>query len=276
MPQNRQRLLFWTLISQISHSCIPARLWCGDVEKNKGCIMKKQQPKPDFEKWQKWQKNLERINDELLLIDHSRKIFLKVWDVINQNSELKKHLNGVYLNWLRHNYCVKLGMGIRRLVDPVDPKKNVSSMYSFLRDIKIKKYTQQINVDNLAQYFAHSRPNTSEGYSTHCYGLALKAYKKAFGSHRKKLLLRDLKKDIDLALIETKKIKDYVDKNWAHTDKNKDRFETPKVLKAHDCLDTLIKIYTRYSLLIGGHEFKPYPESVLTDWDEPLRILWVQ
>jgi hypothetical protein len=234
--------------------------------------MKKQRPKPDFQKWEKWQKILKAIDDELLRLDHSRKIFLKVWDVINQNSELKKHLNGVYLYWLIHNYCVKLGMGIRRLVDQWDDAPSISNLLD-----DIEKNIQQINVDNLAKYFANSRSkDKSVDWNTHCCNLALGAYKKAFGGRRKKLLLRDLKKDIDLACIETKKIKDYVDKNWAHTDKNKDRFEIPKVLKAHDCLDSLIKIYTRYSLLIGGHEFNPYPENFLTDWDEPLRILWVQ
>jgi len=228
--------------------------------------MKKQRPKPDF---QKWQESLKVIDDELLRTDHSRKIFLKVWDVINQNSKLKKHLEGVYLKWLIHNYCVKLGMGIRRLIDK---RSNALNIYKLLKDIE--KNIQQINVDNLAEYFAHSRPNKSVGYSIHCHGLALRAYKKALGSHRKKLLLRDLEKDIKLVDAIKEKIENYVDKNWAHMDEKK--VYVPNVKEAHDCLDTLIKIYNRYSPLVGGHEFKPYPESFLTDWDEPLRILWVQ
>jgi hypothetical protein len=233
--------------------------------------MKKQRPKPDFPKWQKWQKNLERINDELLLIDHSRKIFLKVWDVINQNSELKKHSKGLYLRWLIHNYCVKLGMGIRRLIDE---RSNALNIYKLLKDIE--ENIQQINVDNLAEYFALSKKTSKyyKCYKTDCDVWALRAYKKAFGRHRKKLLLSDLEKDIKLVDVIKGKIEKYVNENWAHMGKKK--VDVPNVKEAHDHLDTLIKIYTRYSLLISGREFNPYPKDILTDWDEPLRILWVQ
>ena len=240
--------------------------------------MAKKQSKHDFQKWECWQRNLEQIKHELLYLDRSRKIFSKVWDIINQNSKLKKHLYGIYLNWLIHNYGLKLCMGIRRLVDR---REKAPSIHNLLDDIE--KNIQQINVDNLAKYIAQLKPETFKkdtqkynAYKAYCPELALNAYEKAFGGRRKKLLLRDLKKDIGLVCNETKKIKDYVDKTWAHTDKNKDKFEIPKVLKAHDCLDSLIKIYTRYSLLVGGNEFKPYPDNILNDWDEPLRILWVE
>jgi len=238
-------------------------------------IMVQKNAKPDFQKWDKWQQNLKRIDDELQNLDRARRLYFKFCEIVKRNKNLKNHSEHPFIDWLSFNYCVRLGMGIRRLVDKRSNKLNI---YRLLLDVK--DYTRQINVDNCTEYFVRQKNNTigqrpSIYYSRHCRELTMRAFKEAFGRKRKTLLVRDVDQDLKFVEKGKAKIEKFVDENWAHMGKK--NVSAPTTKDAHKCLDILIKIYNKYSLLLFQHKFLPLDENILfLRWETIFRIHWIE
>lgn len=239
--------------------------------------MQKQTSYFDFNKWKKWQNNLGRINKELLSLDRGRRVFDKIHGIIEKNANIHKFHQHLFFDWMIHNYCVRLGMGIRRLVDA---RSNQLNIYKLLLDIKDN--TGLVTIENyVISFFPHDKnffldKHKKSYHVSHLEKVALRAFKEAFGRPRKKLLVRDVSTDrIKIESIAKARIENFVDKNWAHLDKK--RVAAPTIQEAHQCLDTLIDIYNRYSLLLCRQKFSPPSDNILfTRWENLFRISWVQ
>ena len=236
--------------------------------------MKKKTPTPDFQKWEKWQQSIKQIDDELQSLDRARRVYFRFCEILEKNSKLRAYWRDTFFDWLSYNYCIRLGMGIRRLVDKCSSKLNI---YKLLLDIQV--HTLQINVDNYAKYLARQKLNEtgqkpSKHHANHYRELALRAFKKAFCRRRSTLLPKDLNKDIQSVEKVKAKIEKYVDENWAHMGNR--NVPAPTTKDAHKCLDTLLNIYNKYSLLLCKGPFLPLGDSeIFLRWEAPFLIPWI-
>lgn len=229
----------------------------------------------NFLKWDRWQKSLDRIRDELFKLELSRWVFSNLLATLKKNDKLKKFSGHPFFRWLIRNYCIQLGMGIRRLVDKRSDELNI---YKLLLDIE--KNTQQLTVDNYVRsFFRHDRnfsgKHLSPSRRAYYYGTAQKAFKEAFGRPRKKLLVRDAKKDRQLIQnIAKKRIERFVDEHWAHLGKKK--VQGPTTRQAHSCLDDLIRIYNKYALLLRKDKLSLPEKTLIAHWEKPFLIPWIE
>lgn len=83
----------------------------------------------DFLKWEKWQKSLDRIRNELLKLESSRSTYSNLHTILKKNNELQKFLGHPFFRWLVRNYCIQLGIGIRKLVDKRSNDLTYTSLY---------------------------------------------------------------------------------------------------------------------------------------------------
>ncbi len=75
--------------------------------------MKNQTAKPDFKKWDKWQRSFDNIEVELGRLYFARGMF----DRLYNHQNVKSCQNNCFRIYLKNTYVVYLAMGIRRLID---------------------------------------------------------------------------------------------------------------------------------------------------------------
>ncbi|MBC8471151.1 MAG: hypothetical protein H8D56_16950 [Planctomycetes bacterium] len=229
----------------------------------------------DLLKWRKWQKSLDRIRNELLKLETSRSTYSNLLTILKKNDKLQKFSGHPFFRWLIRNYCIQLGMGIRRLVDKRSDELNI---FTLLLDIE--NNTQQITIEKYVRSFFpydtnFSGKNLSTWRRAHYYETAQKAFKEAFSRPRKILLIRDVEKDRKLVQkIAKKTIEVFVDEHWAHLGKKK--VQGPTINQAHKCLDALIAIHNKYALLLRKEKLS-LPKKILTSyWEELFQIPWIR
>jgi len=231
--------------------------------------VKRQTPKPDLQKWQKWQRSSRRIEKELRKLYFARGMFERFYSLASNSKTLKKYHNHLFFIWLENNYKVYLGMGIRRLVDKAS---NAQNLYKFLKDIE--EHRKFIRVVNLEEYL-HQKSLAQNGKKrSDCKKDALTAFRAAFGGKRKMLLSREITEDTATIEDIKKTIEKYVDDTWAHMGKG--RYQSGNFKQVHGALDSLIKIYNRYSPLISGKKFEPDDNIFFNGWDTPFRTPWYE
>jgi hypothetical protein len=240
----------------------------------------------DFQKWQKWQQSLNRIEQEMRGLCFVRGMFERVHSLTNNSKNLKKCPSDLFFVWSWNCYIVCLGMGIRRLVDKRSNEKN---LYQLLEDIK--ENACQISVENYAQYMFEKkrhkkRINNSsdktdnqktvliESYEKSERKLARRVFKEALGNRAQSLLCCDVGEDIKkIEKGPKKKVEKFVDKCWAHLDKKPN---APQLREVYEAFDLLINIYNKYSLLTAGHKFHLPEEVLFNQWDSPFRMVWIE
>lgn len=228
--------------------------------------------KPDY---QKWCDRLEKINEELHSLDNARKMFLKLSDAVDKNKELHKDSNGLYFNWLVHNYCVRLGMGIRRLTDRWSKSFNLRNLLK-----EIEKSPKTLCVDNFfnhrSKQMLRKSPTVWGPSENDIRKQAHRAFEDALGEGRTAITKEELEADLKKVRNTAKPITDYVNENFAHMGQFNLTKPIPIIDDAHNCLNVLIEIYSKYALMLGKSKFQTCPEEVFTSWDNPLRVPWVR
>lgn len=241
--------------------------------------MSRQATELNFLKWNKWRKSLKRIGVTLQNLDGSRRIHSEFLDILKKNKKLRKYSKHPFFVWIFKNCAVSFMVGIRRLVDV---KSNELNLYKLLLDIE--NNTQQITVDNYVRsFFPHDRNFSKNRLSQYrkaiYYGEADKAFKEAFGRPRKILMLRDVEKDKQIVEKVAKDIiENFVSKHLVHFDKqtNMDKYRSLTSNLAYECLDTLIEIYNKYALLLRSKKLLLYKQTLVSLWDEPFRLPWIE
>lgn len=184
----------------------------------------KEKQEINIQKWEKWQKALDKIEDELRRLRTSRRTFLKVREIFKNDKDPNPLSEEVYYNWLEHNYCVRIAMSIRRLIDNYSREMNIGE---FLKDIL--ENTDQINIDICTQ--------------------------------REMLEKSDVENDLDDLKTFCKPIKDYVDKYFAHMDNV--TVPVPTIEEGHKAIDTLVGIYNKYSLILCRNKLSFPDDNIL-------------
>ena len=237
----------------------------------------------DFQKWEKWRRNLDRIKQEILRLYTAREMFKRLYSLFNNHENLKKCPNQIFFTYLWNTYVVYLGMGIRRFSD----KWSKANLCRLLEDMK--KNIGQLCIDNYAEYLSKKRyeklietNNTNnrektfqrESYHRHAHEMACRAFEDALGKKDQAITCHDLENDIKNIKANTEPVKTMADKCWAHIDVT--RPTAPKFDDVDKCLDHLIKIYNKYSLLTAGPKFEPPDEVLFNQWDAPFRMTWTE
>jgi hypothetical protein len=231
--------------------------------------------------WKTWDDSLAHIDKELHTFDTAQRIFSKLCNVIDKNIELQKHTDGLYFNWLIHNYCIRQGMGIRRLVDRWKTKN--LNLRNLLKEME--ETPQTLCIDNLVKhysnYYANRKTNKSSGgWRTPSERVlreqAQRAFEDALGTGRTAITKKEVKADLKEIWNASKPIIDYVNEKFAHMGQFDLKKPIPIINEAHACIDLIIRIYDKYALTLGKNKFQGLPEIFLTDWGKPLRIPWVK
>lgn len=241
--------------------------------------MSRQITKLDFQRWNKWRESLEHIGISLQNLDGSRRIHSEFLDILKTNKKLHRYSRHPFFAWIFRNYSVSFMVKIRRLVDE---RSNSLNLYRLLS--KISENTQQVTVDNYVRsFFPHDRNFSKKRLSQHrkefYYGDANKTFKEAFGNPRKTLMSRDVEKDKQIVKQVAKDIiEDFVSSHVVHfdkyTDKDKEKAQAITANLAHKCLDDLIKIYNKYSLLLRVKKLSLCKQTLVSLWDEPFLLAW--
>jgi hypothetical protein len=233
----------------------------------------------NFMKWNRWQKSLKLIRIALQNLDGSRRIYSEFLDILKNNKKLHKFLRHPFFEWISKNYAVSSMVGIRRLVDE---RSNELNLYKLLLDIE--KNTQQITIDNYVRSFFpydrnFSKEHLSQYRKANYYRNANSVFEEAFGRPRRILMLRDIEKDKQIVEGVAKDIiENFVSKHIVHFDKkiNRDKRQTPTSRLVHRCLDTLMEIYNKYALLLRGEKLSSYKQTLVSLWDEPFHLPWIE
>lgn len=240
----------------------------------------------DFQKWEVWRRNLDRIKQELLRLYRAREMFKRLHSLFSNHKNLKKCPNKIFFTHLWNTFIVYLGMGIRRLVDK---RSEALNLYKLLEDMK--KNVGQLCVDNYADYLfkkCHEKRRGSNN-TTNCeeksmwgkldrkyaHEMACRAFEDALGKKDQAIPGHDVENDIKNIKANAKPVVEVVDKCWAHIDVTKPT--APKFADVDKCLDHLIKIYNKYSLLTTGNVFpEPDIQRLFAGWDAPFGMTWTE
>ncbi len=233
----------------------------------------------DLVRWDIWRKSLERIGVSLHNLDGSRRIHDEFLDILKTNKKLHRYSKHSFFAWIFRNYSVSFMIEIRRLVDE---RSNELNLYQLLS--KIAENTQQITVDNYVRsFFPHDRNFSKKRLSQYrkdrYYEDANKAFKEAFGRTRIILMPRDIEKDKQIIKRVAKDIiENFVSSHVVHLDKytGKENLQALTASLAHECLDDLIGIYNKYALLLRVDKVSLHKQTLVSLWDEPFRLPWIE
>ena len=232
----------------------------------------------DLVRWDIWRKSLERIGVSLHNLDGSRRIHSEFLDILKTNKKLHRYSKHSFFAWIFRNYSVSFMVEIRRLVD----NSRELNLYRLLSEIE--NNTQQITVDNYVRsFFPHdsnfSKKRLSQYRKESYYGDANKAFKEAFGRPRIILMRRDVEEDKQIIKKVAKDIiENFVSSHVVHFDKytGKENIQALTASLAHECLDDLIEIYNKYALLLRVKKLSLHKQTLVSMWDEPFRLPWIE
>jgi len=152
----------------------------------------------------------------------------------------------------------------------------------------MKKNIGQLCTDNHAEYlFKKCHEERVEANNTtnceeksmwgkldrkYAHEMACRAFKDALGKVAQVVTCDIIEDDIKNIKENAKPVKEIADKCWAHIDVTKPT--APKFADVDKCLDHLIEIYNKYSLLTAGNVFPELDKPIFAGWDAPFRMTW--
>lgn len=234
-------------------------------------------PQIGLEKLDQWDQSLKRIQKELERLEIARKVCLRWFDMIEANEALRTNSSHLFIDWTIHNYCVRLAMGIRRLVDKSSHTKNI---FQLLEQIESCVCCVNVNCLIMRYYNTKIASTSNNSWRLPTQQELKDQYKKiireVIGKTSSGLTPNDVKKDIKtIQDIAKQPIEKYVNNNFAHLGNPNKDIPTPTIDQAHECLDTLVSIYNKYSLLLGkGKLSVPQDKVIFAGWDKLFETPW--
>lgn len=209
-----------------------------------------------FEKWNKWICTI--YEDVVKLVEH-QKIFGKVQDIIKANPEIQKP--NEFYRFLEDTYGAFIAIGIRRQIKP----QKGGSLVGLLEDIR----------ENPSVL---SRRRFVELYQSNMQSGASRTFDERFsGSCTDHIDPAIVQRHLDELEAHTCKVEKYADKCVAHTDKQVPPI--PTFAELDPPIDCLKKLTTKYSLLIKAEDltntFVP-PFITEVDMEEIFRVAWIR
>jgi hypothetical protein len=230
-----------------------------------------------YKKYKAWQKAPSPVKEELYFAAISKRIFLKIDSMISNNKRFQSNSEHLFMNWLCHNYIVRISMSIRRLFS-----RYGSTKLNFRNLLKeVEKKPEIICVDNLVKSRRHllkKSPSSLWGYSkeslrqeaSRLFAEVLK--NNAVTSLNKKEVRCDLKETWKL----TKPIIKYTDEKFAHMGNYSPQIQ-PIIMDANKCLELLIEKWNKYSRLLGAPTAFSIPDDniLFCDWQRLFSFPWI-
>lgn len=208
-------------------------------------------------KWNSWISKFENSVGELL---ENRKFFREFLNIIKSNSNLPE--NNHFLIWIWTNYIISALMGIRRLIDS---HHKCISLINLLGEIKRSPYI--LSRIRFASLFNNTALSDDDDYINQCFD-------ELVGENKEHIDPRDVQKDIQLLNKKYKRLKYYIDKRIAHTDKDKIT-KLPKIKDLDDCINYLEELVIKYSAIFHANQIDGLEPRLQYRWKNIFRIPWV-
>lgn len=207
--------------------------------------------KQKIAKWQRWQ---EQIENDVVYLLASRKIYKSYGEIVNNNSSVQSD-GALFHGWIKDNYVTFVAMSIRRQLD-VD--KDVISLSRLLADIVS-------NPESLSRKWHDS---LYSGFVVSGFGDQMFNESAGTGDY---IDLAIVEKDLSELKTAGENIKSLADRSIAHkTVKKKPQLTFDDVDK---CIETIKVITAKYRLLLTakGGELEP----TMADWQNIFTQRWI-
>lgn len=230
-----------------------------------------------YKKYKTWQKALEPIKQELYFAAISRRVFLKVEQMIRDNTILKAKTNHIFVNWLCHNYAVRISMSIRRLIS-----QGGSKQINFRNLLKeIEKSPEIVCIDNFVKSRRHllKTPESSPwGYSKESLQQeAIRIFNEVLKDNTGTYLgKREVRCDLKEMWKSAQHIVEYTNEKFAHMGGYISEIQ-PTIKSANECLELLIKKWNKYSRLLDAPTDFSIPDDniLFCDWPDIFNFPWI-
>ena len=218
----------------------------------------------DVQKWENWGRSLDLIEKQLLNLCFVKGMFERLDGKCRQLTELgKSDRLWIYLN---NTYVVYVAMAIRRLTDKASKGQN---LYRLLEDLRNNH--AQVTAQNLADYHVQQYQGQGQTVSQFRRRDILKNVKDAFREafDRTTLTLKDVQEDIAILYSNRRaKVVALADKCIAHMDKPTTKIEKTIFSEVHGYVDDVLRIYNKYSLMLGHNPFTCPDDVLFGGWDD--------
>lgn len=209
-------------------------------------------------KIQQWKDEFDEITDDLIDIVENQFIFHRIGEIIQANPKINQ--DNFFWDHLRANYSAAMVAGIVR---QVDENRHVISFMRLLKDIE--RNACVITKTWFADQYEATLPRQ----------IGERDFANNFGSGET-LDLTIIKKDIaDLATI-TAGIEKYRHTRIAHKAKNPAMRTSLTFQDIDDAVDHLVKLITKYQLLLDQAGMPDLMPVVQYDWEAILRTSWIE
>jgi hypothetical protein len=200
--------------------------------------------------------HLKRVTTELTNLLGHRWLYKQVLGMVERNQALRRPSS--FYSWMRSQYSTYMAIGVRRLVDH---DKRTLSLRRLLE--KIKANHQVFDPDRHANMYRRTALGADTGRREFA------GYARTDG---RTLDRQKLRSDLSLIKRTAERIKRYVDKHVAHTDRIQLR-RLPTFAMLDVTLDTLKDVTERYRILITGHGGDLTP-SYIDAWEGIFEVAW--
>ena len=194
-----------------------------------------------FEKWERW---LEEIYNEVVEILTNRRSFLKVWDIVNGNPKIQKP-NSFY-KLLDDTYAA---YGISAIRRQIKPQKDSISFIGLLKEII--ETPNVLSRDRFVDLYLAGMKNIA---SADIKNIANNIFDKEFAAKSMNHIDPNIVQ-CDLNRLETHadKLEDFADKRVAHYD-NRPPKHIPTFAELDACIDCLEELMRKYWLLFKASD----------------------
>jgi len=225
----------------------------------------------------RWREALHPIRQELYFLAISREVFSKFENTLSANKRLQRLSEHLFINWIVHNYAVRIGMSIRRITSEHNSTK--SNLRHLLK--QIKKKPGVVSVENMVRSRMHDRPIPQPPSGASVESIRQEA-ERIFSETinregAKELTAEQVGDDIERINELSKRIIRYASAVFAHMGKFDVSEDIPKINEAHECIDVLITVFDKYSRLLNAPtEFTIPDDNVLfCDWQKLFSFPWI-
>jgi hypothetical protein len=207
-------------------------------------------------RWRSW---LSPLSLELNNLKWKQDIFWKLQDISKQNNELLKP--GDFFNWMCDNYSIAVPVSVRRFDDQ---DKRSRSLWRILYEILENPGI----ISRQAHLRLYGKDQKSLGNTTFDY---------LVGPGQELLSQRQVRSDLKKLEDDAGRIRLLVNKRIAHFTKPGDIRKLPKYEDLDKALDTIVKVLSKYTLLLTGKNISVSfeDEERSTHWMKVLIKPWL-
>jgi hypothetical protein len=205
--------------------------------------------------WAEW---LGIICKEVRSLLVARELFWEIQAIIAANPKVQTH--GLFNNWMATNYAVATAVGIRR---QLDTDRRSVSFERLLREIE-KMTTSGPSVLSRESFLENYRPELRPAGDAE--------FNRLVGPNAKQVEPLAVRRDLELLMAATEKVKHYVNKRIAHRDEGVE--PAPNLGDLDDSLNALKSLVDKYCRLVTGSG--PSLDVLLDpEWKSILRVPWI-